>query len=1801
MSTNLHLFQKEILTFKEKFYILMDLLISNQNPSRIESIMFIGIYHIQIISGFFSQQIGIFKKDKYNTDKILYYIQKISRFKDILINKYSNYRIFIFFFLILIFLFIIYFSIICSKIKQNSFYSYHESIINYLIKVFNYICFNIILDLIFLNFCFGNNNNNPFFENISCNIKDHLDISLISIFLFIVIVFVELFIQFFYCDSIYISISFYSRINSNYELFLCLNSICYSFLLIQINFFSKELFLIYNITTSTLLFKFYLNNYIYYDKITNNLVGLFHILYLWTSYFTFLFLYLNFKEIGMIYLISSIMIMLSYFNIKAKIEQKIIFKIPYYQITNKNHLLFYIKNIIDKINNMDENPIDKNLMSGILYIHSLECPNDECISKKKKKLYLPITNEWSDKTKPNIEDKVYLFNFIIIIMNYVISLNHYSPDMIINLSLYYIDIIGNFCQAIYYYKLVKGMKLTFQERISFERLKIKISKSLIEKCKSPNEPCTSLEDLDVTLYFKYEELSQNFIDEINNDIHLSLDFWKILRNAQLDSHYQINFNKLFHLIAKIRIKKKNIEKLWDKLFSIYHRINDLFYLYSEYVEQIIDDDLKKRDLENIRKKNENFTEPFLQNYYSMLFDKETGIIIANGDKGKIGIIEKTNEEVENIFKYKANELKGMNVSSLIPKNFSSIHNTFIEKYSLTGEKIIIDKKCIQTFGIDKDSYIIMLKIAIKLFPILNENLFFIGIFTKENVDDIIYIDDKFEIQGMSMKLMKNLKINNNLLFQDNDIPFYVICKQFINFYKIVLQKQKTNYSIDKEKKNSMSINSYLLENLNESFNKKETLNSENNELNENIEINENIELEYEICLPKFFTNFLQSMSKKKNNDIENGEIIYDEKENFGENETIDEYDESSLFINNKDNENINSVERTNNKNEQINNNSNYINNTPNSITPKGIIPIRLSNTTLNRKESNRNLKKKNSYKEMIKRISLSVIGNSNILNLNKSINRSRIEFFKRTDEEKEFNYKIQKYKELFNSGQFKELEELIDLCNIDTTLNKYKFNFSFEKYKFGKNNISYAIRCVDNKNKYSNSDVESNENLHPKIINYKKEKIKTIKPLYEIIEEEKENILNQVKNFSKLLFENENFQNLLVICKNDIHKMSMVHGTQKEEIQDDENASQASQSEFNSDLVKKNKIEELRGKILNNISNFYILKYIKLLAFLISLCTIIFGVIYLFLFLRICNDLKIINKLNIILYQITIWTTNLVGTLVSLKSLINNNKNNNYNYNSYIEKNKYFTTMKKFCYIWYNNITIKFGELEHKIGKYLNEENYKTYFWDEEQVNYNFKDLANDTETFPLELSQIMSNINSLLLNPYFNLHSNFSENILNYLGFISFSSIENAYDNLIPNQLIKILKIPLFFQDYNSSSRKILIKTLFFYFGLMVILSVLYLVLLHLMNVNMSEGIEKISKIKLEKIDETLQKIEVFNLTLKKIKDKDNQTNNDNKYKEKTFNEGTKLHNTNFQDSNFQNNNFENLNEINSQTNYSLENKKSIPLQILSFSYFKILILFSVLCSFLIPIYLIINSMVIATNKIIDFEDYMIGDILKSSVLILKIKCKISECNIKNELDYSILNQIKIPNIPQTMNIFKDFNFYDYDYMYNACKCAYDENTEEYNDCINNDIIKSANNTETLLKIIKEFVDYLENEIIINKNNNNYILSNGSIVSFRNIYVYETNYFQKLETIYYKFIAPVTDKLSKLYIKSLSGFLKYNRNLVVLLIIFFCIIIISLCLYISFFFIKKLIRLLSISRFILKIIPTFAINTEELETWIEN
>ena len=117
----------------------------------------------------------------------------------------------------------------------------------------------------------------------------------------------------------------------------------------------------------------------------------------------------------------------------------------------------------------------KTRLTGIIQLHILECPNPKCLTKTKQKLYLPVKKEWSDRTKPFINDFVFLNNLIVAIMSYFIANNFYSPEMLINFSYYYLEVIGNLCLSINFLHKVELMKMSKQDIFTLERLKIAIS------------------------------------------------------------------------------------------------------------------------------------------------------------------------------------------------------------------------------------------------------------------------------------------------------------------------------------------------------------------------------------------------------------------------------------------------------------------------------------------------------------------------------------------------------------------------------------------------------------------------------------------------------------------------------------------------------------------------------------------------------------------------------------------------------------------------------------------------------------------------------------------------------------------------------------------------------------------------------------------------------------------------------------------------------------------------------------------------------------------------------------------------------------------------------------------------------------------------------------------------------------------------------------------------------------------------------------------------------------------------------
>ena len=1294
-------------------------------------------------------------------------------------------------------------------------------------------------------------------------------------------------------------------------------------------------------------------------------------------------------------------------------------------------------------------------------MHSMECPEPNCLLKTKADIYLPIINKWNDKNKKEIEDEVFLKNFIIIVMNYFLYKGECTADMYLNLSMYYLKIIGNYCQAIYYYKKVSEIKLSLREEFSFIRLNIAISQSLIEKLKNSNGQCSNLENLDVSMYFKYEELSRNFLNEINNDINLSLEFWKAFQSPLKELNRNIDYNKIFKLTDKIRVTKKNVEDIWNKLFKIYGGVNEFFLLYIEYVEQINDDDLKKRDLESLKRKNENIGDHINNNnFYSILFNKETGIMIVNGDKGNEGTIEFSNKEIENIFKYKPIDLKGMNITCLMPKIFSVEHSKYMTRYFNIGQKKIIDKNDFKTFGKDKDNSIIKIKLALKLFPILNDDVLFAGLILKENIDDIIFLDDKYNIQGMSVKIMKILNINNKNLFQDNEIPFYVICKKFVNFYNIFLQGKKKEDDVGN--KTIINQNEKDDENENKNENLKEKKN-EKEELHENIVINENVELEYEIKLPQFLIDYSEK-SKKEVKSFIPLKSIQSESEEITE--IIEEFDEEDLLMDeekNKFNFRKTIKKKTVNKNNLFNT----------SLTP--ISTPNQASTPVSRDETPTPTPTPDATPLSD---SIEEESNNNILEQN-------VVFNKESEEEKLYNERIEQYKKFFNDGKLNELEELIDNYNKDSSSIEYKFNFTFDKYKYDDNKMSYIIRCIDNKNEIGQSQEESAGDLDPKLVKYRKEKAESIKPLYELLEDEKKEILGLPEIFLNLSLENKNFQNLLEKCKNDLNEISKAYGQNKEKVLEDENSSQSTQSHFDSGLVKKNRIEEIRSNIMMNVSKFYTLKFIKLVIILIGLFSIVFSYIYIQFSFSLFFNLNSSSILTAYLFKSTLWTTELISIFVSLrvlylKEIIKLPGTTDFDYLDYFyDYYKFYDYCINKSLELYNELSDSYSYLEMNMPNYLTDEQLNNLYWDKIKVSYmneTYKDLSHmeDQSTFPMSIAQLLSNALSYLKSPIFNsilnnsqFNNDYHKNIF-YFDYMTYIIIENGYDNILPNQLKKISEIPNIISNLNNSKSKKLYHIIYIFSAIIIILSFLYIILIKLTNKSMVDGIKKVIKIKLEKIDEIIRKIKLFNDNLKKFNEND-LISEDNKENSDYANNNSLRNNEQLGYRARKRHNHE-LSLINNN-GFNSDFKKYIPLTVLKYSFLYSLfnIIAFIIC--VIPIFILSLKMINATNYIIIIQNYIFSKLIVLSSSTIEIKCFLSDCQNKKSLNYSSLDKYdSIQDVIKGLDLFPNVNkFYNEKFLLNACSAAInkEKDLDEYNNCLDDMIIKITNNTENLIKFV--------------------------------------------------------------------------------------------------------------------------------------
>jgi len=1750
MTEEIILFEDNNCSIEERFYFFMDLLVNNKSGTRTEQLCLFLIFYIQIISIFFDSRLKVFMPKNNTSDNILKYFHDVLRFVGIFYTHKSYYLKIIYVIPIIMIMITLFFIFVFYKTQKNSLYLTSHYILNMVLKIFIFIFYNIFLDFFTHLMCF-NSKYNKYIEGLECSINSHLFIFFISLITTIYIISFIIFIFFFYNDSFYLSSSYYAQTCTKYNIFLILNCALMSIMYCIIDQLTIELFFFTNLFISIGFFIFYIKKIIYYDFFTNYLCGIFHIIYIWTTLFSIIFKYIEVSEKGLVWLITSIIFSFTFLNFKQVLDDRLFYNKPYHNITNINNLLYYLRKLIYMINFDSQDSELKSNLTGIIQIHIIECPNKNCILKNKEELFLPKTEKWSDRSKPFILDDILLSHFLIDINLYFLSINLYNPELLINLSYYYLNVIGNIIQSIYFLHEIRKMKLSIQEKFFFKRLKIAISKKLVEKLKYANETCENLDELNPSHYYKYEYYKEKFYSSIFKDLELLKTFWK--KFSYNENKSVIDYNEIYKLTEKIMLCKSEIENLWKKLFSIYSGINEVFDFYIDYVDQINDDSFLKINLDSIKRKTENSTEHIHQNYYNMMFNNETGIVICNGDKGKEGLIEKVNHSFEKIFKYTFDEMRGMNISLLMPKVFEKQHINFMKEFIQIGKKYLINSKSHHTFGKDKDNSILYIRINLKIFPVLNQSVYFLGMINPEKIDDLIFIDSNFIIQGMSKKLTDKFQITNKYFFINNNIPFYMICKNFIHFFKTFMQ--------DNQNENNTNTNNPIHSteiNLSEQGSELESSRNEIKKKDINIEINENIELEYEIKIPKFMLQY-EKISKNKN-------LYY----------YLNKYDENSKHksFNSEFEESINNIQ--------------------NSLIEEQTPLISISGNyspSENRNTPTPNPKINSPYNKSMQEKTIDNKGNDYYPSHKGTMSKQRNSIIN-NNEELVFSNKLKLYNNLFINGYFSRLEDIIEQDTLNGSI-IYKFNFTFKKYIYHKNQTCFIIRCIDNKNEIGSANTISETevvNIGKNIIS-EKEKIESLKNIYKIGEGEKKNINDNITEFGNYFLYDTHFQKMHKVYKDYMKKFSRIHGTKKHNsVLEDENSSQTLATSYNSDLSKINRIFEMKENILTNkkkLSNIYHL--IFCIIFLV-IGSIIFSAVFFLILEKIHSGLKLITSLNSKIYYIQLRTTGLSSIIISLKTLYDfkNNENfSNFHMNTFIEdQNEYFNYLKEKGINWTKSthelINHFEGNLTHTANKY------NIDLWESIPKVYPISFPKNDSESYIQGLLNIIVISQTILSLDFFDLDYKITDiNEKLELIYDTFLAIENNIDFIIPTGLNKISDILNLFIKYNEEKIQNVYYAVIIFLVFVFILEIIYLIILYKTHKYIAFGFFKIEKISQDNIENMIQKIKNFSDHYKK-RNEILLSMNDNLLENNT----TLINNSQQSQNLFQNSR---LRKVNSD--FSLESKKVKKLNIFNKNYIHFPLIYIICIIINLLLFLICQNAIKSNISMIKIQTYLFGRFLSVSCSTNQVKCVLAKCKLNNSLDcFSFLNE----NLSFTLyKSFKKFptlsHFYNEYFLKDACAAIHDghETNENYYNCLNSSMVKLINNTNSILDYVQECLNNLLGEYKNNKELNS---------SYSSFSVFNSDTFNKMEEAYFHYVIPVVKKMDKVIITALNNFVKKEYNIAIFIITVFIFMVLIFFFYIYLFFIKELEYSIKVSKNIFRIIPSNIISAnQDLENWLES
>jgi PAS domain-containing protein len=278
--------------------------------------------------------------------------------------------------------------------------------------------------------------------------------------------------------------------------------------------------------------------------------------------------------------------------------------------------------------------------------------------------------------------------------------------------------------------------------------------------------------------FNYRKDVQDFKNNIENISLLYYDFLSLLLGKKMDNANNLEkINKIGYTIKKLLRKT---EKSFDKLINIKIDNYEIIKLYSEFAENILNDEDKIEKCKNFLKikNNNNITEIQEKDYsnFNLEILKKNDdffyLIILTKNKD-LGIISDCSKNLCNLLGYTKSELLGKHINFLLPKIFHERHTNIIkqksEEHKLNFFEKLYTNSIYSPDFIEKDIYCIsksklIIPLTMKIYLVNNEEneLVYIAEFTRvlTFMNDLYKRINNYQSQKYCVLTDKNFRIQS---------------------------------------------------------------------------------------------------------------------------------------------------------------------------------------------------------------------------------------------------------------------------------------------------------------------------------------------------------------------------------------------------------------------------------------------------------------------------------------------------------------------------------------------------------------------------------------------------------------------------------------------------------------------------------------------------------------------------------------------------------------------------------------------------------------------------------------------------------------------------------------------------------------------------------------------------------------------------------------------------------------------------------------------------------------------------------